>query len=75
MGVDTASREFHHPYQPYPIQVDFMNAVYDCIQNRQVGIFESPTGTVSLTPFANVHYGSFPTLLPSLPQIIEWFHL
>ena len=44
---DVGARDFHHPFQPYPIQVDFMNAVYECIQNCQVGIFESPTGTVS----------------------------
>lgn len=39
-------RDFHHPYQPYSIQVDFMNALYDCIQEEKVGIFESPTGIV-----------------------------
>lgn len=38
-------RDFHHPYQPYDIQIDFMNAVYDCLENSKVGIFESPTGT------------------------------
>ena len=38
------SRDFHHPYKPYQIQLDLMNAIYDCIQNRQIGIFESPTG-------------------------------
>ena len=39
---------FNHPFQPYSIQVEFMRAVYDCIENRQVGVFESPTGTVSV---------------------------
>ncbi|MCJ1475199.1 ATP-dependent DNA helicase chl1 [Lambiella insularis] len=39
-----AVRDFHHPFNPYGIQLDFMNAVYDCIENGQVGIFESPTG-------------------------------
>ncbi|KAJ4303589.1 ATP-dependent DNA helicase chl1 [Kalmusia sp. IMI 367209] len=38
-------REFHHPYKPYDIQKQFMNAVYDCLENGNVGIFESPTGT------------------------------
>ncbi|KAL5113796.1 ATP-dependent DNA helicase chl1 [Pleosporales sp. CAS-2024a] len=38
-------RDFHHPYQPYDIQIDFMNAVYDCLDTSKVGIFESPTGT------------------------------
>ncbi|ORY01038.1 helicase C-terminal domain-domain-containing protein [Clohesyomyces aquaticus] len=38
-------REFHHPFEPYDIQKDFMNAVYDCLEDGKVGIFESPTGT------------------------------
>jgi chromosome transmission fidelity protein 1 len=42
---DNQERDFHHPYQPYDIQTDFMNAVYDCLEEGKVGIFESPTGT------------------------------
>jgi chromosome transmission fidelity protein 1 len=42
---NTKRREFSHPYTPYPIQVDFMEALYDCIESYKVGIFESPTGT------------------------------
>ncbi|KAJ4346932.1 ATP-dependent DNA helicase chl1 [Didymosphaeria variabile] len=38
-------RDFHHPYEPYDIQKQFMNAVYDCLEDGKVGIFESPTGT------------------------------
>lgn len=38
-------RDFHHPYEPYDIQKQFMNAVYECLENGNVGIFESPTGT------------------------------
>lgn len=45
MGGDNMQRDFHHPYQPYDIQIDFMNAVYDCLEASKVGIFESPTGT------------------------------
>ena len=40
-----AVRDYHHPYTPYNIQVDLMNAIYDCITDGKVGIFESPTGT------------------------------
>ena len=36
---------FCHPYQPYPIQLDFMTNLYRCIEEKKVGIFESPTGT------------------------------
>ncbi|KAK9451561.1 helicase C-terminal domain-containing protein [Limtongia smithiae] len=39
------ARDFHHPFQPYAIQVDFMNALYDTINDGKIGIFESPTGT------------------------------
>ncbi|KAL8659137.1 MAG: hypothetical protein Q9226_000601 [Calogaya cf. arnoldii] len=39
------ARDFHHPFQPYDIQSQLMTAVYDCISEGKVGIFESPTGT------------------------------
>lgn len=38
-------KNFHHPFQPYDIQQQFMRAVYNCIEEGKVGIFESPTGT------------------------------
>ena len=38
-------KDFHHPFQPYDIQQEFMEAVYNCIEEGKVGIFESPTGT------------------------------
>ncbi|KAF2108306.1 TFIIH basal transcription factor complex helicase subunit [Lophiotrema nucula] len=45
MDDGSGERDFHHPYQPYDIQKQFMNAVYDCLEDGKVGIFESPTGT------------------------------
>jgi chromosome transmission fidelity protein 1 len=45
MDDDNKERDFHHPYEPYDIQKEFMNAVYDCLEDGKVGIFESPTGT------------------------------
>ncbi|KAL1810863.1 hypothetical protein ACET3Z_020928 [Daucus carota] len=34
------------PYeQPYSIQIDFMNALYTCLDNGGVSMLESPTGT------------------------------
>ncbi|KAF1848188.1 DNA repair helicase [Cucurbitaria berberidis CBS 394.84] len=45
MDDDHHARDFHHPYEPYEIQKEFMNAVYDCLEDGKVGIFESPTGT------------------------------
>jgi len=40
-----AERDFYHPYTPYDIQSQFMSALYKCIEEGKVGIFESPTGT------------------------------
>ncbi|KAI9659264.1 MAG: ATP-dependent DNA helicase chl1 [Trizodia sp. TS-e1964] len=37
---------FYHPYTPYGIQTEFMKALYSCIEDGNIGIFESPTGTV-----------------------------
>ncbi|XXH01043.1 Sterol 3-beta-glucosyltransferase [Hypoxylon texense] len=46
---------FHHPYTPYNVQEEFMNAVYNILQqgDGQIGILESPTGTVALTWLRN----------------------
>lgn len=38
---------FPHPYDPYPIQHSLMSHMYTTIRRKGVGIFESPTGTVS----------------------------
>ena len=40
--------EFPFPYpQPYSIQVNFMKALYKTLELKKIGIFESPTGTVT----------------------------
>ena len=39
------SNEFAFPYDPWPIQTDFMKQLYKTVNNNRVGIFESPTGT------------------------------
>lgn len=38
-------REFNFPVEPYPVQIEFMRNLSDCLSNCKVGIFESPTGT------------------------------
>lgn len=43
----SSTREFYHPYQPYDIQSELMNAIYDCIAEGKIGIFESPTGILT----------------------------
>lgn len=39
--------EFPFPFSPYSIQKDFMTSLYAVLEERKLGIFESPTGTVS----------------------------
>lgn len=40
--------KFDFPFQPYDIQLGFMRQLYKCLEQGRVGIFESPTGTVSM---------------------------
>ncbi|POS72055.1 hypothetical protein DHEL01_v209554 [Diaporthe helianthi] len=42
-----AQPNFHHPYSPYDVQIDFMKAAYAVLERGegQIGILESPTGT------------------------------
>ena len=40
--------EFSFPFKPYDIQIDFMKKLYETLEGGNIGIFESPTGTVSL---------------------------
>lgn len=39
---------FPFPFPPYPIQKAFMTKLYQVLEAGKIGIFESPTGTVSL---------------------------
>lgn len=32
------------PFQPYPVQEDYMSKVIECLQNKKHGVLESPTG-------------------------------
>lgn len=43
--MEPSNDKFNHPYEPYDIQIEFMQKLYQCIENGHVGIFESPTGT------------------------------
>lgn len=45
--MDSGTGGFPFPFQPYPIQEQFMKALYATLDEGKVGIFESPTGTVS----------------------------
>lgn len=45
--VQRDQTNFHHPYSPYDVQLEFMKAAYNVLNHGggQVGILESPTGT------------------------------
>ena len=47
LGDKLESIDFHHPFTPYNVQLDFMRTVYQVLQtgSGQIGILESPTGT------------------------------
>lgn len=36
---------FNFPYPPYDVQLNFMKSLYNIIENKHIGILESPTGT------------------------------
>lgn len=41
------TNDFSFPFPPYDIQNQFMAALTDTLEQKKLGIFESPTGTVS----------------------------
>lgn len=45
MGEFVSEEDFNFPGTPYDVQRQLMCAIYDTIENRGVGLFESPTGT------------------------------
>ena len=49
---DSIPSSFNFPFTPYKIQEDFMRCLYGVLSEEKIGIFESPTGTVSF-------FGSF----------------
>nr|CAD2132525.1 unnamed protein product [Meloidogyne enterolobii] len=42
---DPNRKPFGFPYDPYPIQSQLMNAIYNSAEQGSIAIFESPTGT------------------------------
>ena len=39
------TQQFPFPFTPYKTQKELMNQIYDCIDSKSTGFFESPTGT------------------------------
>lgn len=46
--IMTAPISFPFPFEPYDIQKSFMHELYKTLMEGKLGIFESPTGTVSV---------------------------
>jgi Rad3-related DNA helicase len=46
--------DFRFPYIPYPIQNELMKKIFEAIENGGLGLFESPTGTVSIIYTLNI---------------------
>ncbi len=60
--------EFPFPYaQPYEIQLNFMKALYKTLELKKIGIFESPTGTVSLCLNQNIIFSFHLFFMPKIP--------
>ena len=43
-GDLVAPESFLFPFEPYGIQKLFMKNLYEAIERKKIGIFESPTG-------------------------------
>ena len=41
----STQKPFGFPFDPYPIQSQLMNAIYNSAEQGNIAIFESPTGT------------------------------
>lgn len=55
LAEDLQKIDFHHPFTPYDVQEEFMRTAYNVLErgNGQVGILESPTGTVRWPLFSS----------------------
>ena len=72
--------DFPFPFEPYAIQKDFMSHLYQTLEKGKIGIFESPTGTVSSSwlgfqmvsfVFQQLHVAFI--LKGEVPQFDMWF--
>ena len=43
--VTINSVDIHFPYQPYDVQIKYMESVINALNNKQNALLESPTGT------------------------------
>lgn len=44
MIININGVEINFPFEPYPLQVDYMRNVINALDNKQNAVLESPTG-------------------------------
>ena len=44
MIIEIAGLQVKFPFEPYPLQRDYMAKVIDALNNKQNAVLESPTG-------------------------------
>jgi regulator of telomere elongation helicase 1 len=44
MKIEVKGLEVKFPFEPYPLQRDYMTKVIEALQNEQNAVLESPTG-------------------------------
>jgi regulator of telomere elongation helicase 1 len=49
MIVDIKGHQIKFPFEPYPLQRDYMEKVLEALDNQQNAVLESPTGKFSLS--------------------------
>lgn len=49
--MNAEAKPFGFPFEPYHIQKEFMEELYNVLEHGKIGIFESPTGTVRFVEF------------------------
>lgn len=52
LKLSTPDRFSAFPFEPYDIQLVLMRQVFSSIEDKQIAIMESPTGTVRWVPYA-----------------------
>ncbi|PVV04675.1 hypothetical protein BB560_000816 [Smittium megazygosporum] len=45
LEVPQSPKDFCFPFEPYKIQVDFMQNLFEALESGKFGVFQSPTGT------------------------------
>lgn len=68
---------FEFPFTPYKIQDELMRALYNVLENREIGIFESPTGLFlvfhNITLFDNKNLPGTGKSLTLTCSSLTWF--